>query len=175
MVTTTLDQRFSDPGVRATEWDQAAQRLRTAELAFITTVRPDGRPHVTPLISVWSDGSLYFCTGPDERKAQNLAENPHCVLTVGTDALHGGLDIVVEGAAVRITDDVRLAALARAWEQKYGAEWHFDVADGAFQHNGGEAWVFEVAPTTVFGFGKSPYSQTRWRFDQTDRPSSDIG
>jgi hypothetical protein len=30
---------------------------------------------------------------------------------------------------------------------------------------GGEAWVFEVAPTKVFGFGKGqPFSQTRWRF-----------
>jgi general stress protein 26 len=135
-----------------------------AELAFITTVRPDGRPHVTPLISVWSDNSLYFCTGPDEQKAHNIADNPHCVLTVGTDSLHGGLDIVVEGDAVRVSDDARLAELARAWEQKYGAEWHFDVADGLFQHGAGQALVFEVAPTKVLGFGKAPYSQTRWQF-----------
>jgi len=29
----------------------------------------------------------------------------------------------------------------------------------------GAAWVFEVSPTKVFGFGKGePFSQTRWRF-----------
>lgn len=27
-----------------------------------------------------------------------------------------------------------------------------------------EALVFEVAPSTVFGFRKGDYSQTRWRF-----------
>ena len=166
MVITALDQRFSDPGTEPIEWSRAEERLRTAELAFLSTVRPDGRPHVTPLISVWSDGALYFCTGPQERKAHNLADNPHCVLTVGTDSLREGLDIVVEGNAVRVTDEKRLAALAREWEQKYGANWHFDVGRGAFQHRAGEAWVFEVMPAKILGFGKAPYSQTRWQFDE---------
>ena len=42
----------------------------------------------------------------------------------------------------------------------------FTVRDGAFHHpQGGTALVFEVAPLTVFGFGKGePYSQTRYRF-----------
>jgi hypothetical protein len=39
------------------------------------TVTPwaEGRPHVTPMVSVWLDGALYFSTGHAERKAQNLA------------------------------------------------------------------------------------------------------
>ena len=47
---------------------------------WLSTVRPDGRPHVTPLLGIWLDGALYFCTGPDERKAKNLARNPRCIL-----------------------------------------------------------------------------------------------
>jgi general stress protein 26 len=164
MVTTTLDQRYSDPGATAVEWSRATDRLRTAGLSFITTVRPDGRPHATPLITVWHAGGLYFCTGPQERKAQNLAQNPRCALITGTDALREGLDIVVEGRAVRVTDESRLADLARAWEAKYGPDWHFDVADGAFHHGGGSAWVFEIVPDSAFSFGKEPYSQTRYRF-----------
>jgi low temperature requirement protein LtrA len=39
-----------------------------------------------------------------------------------------------------------------------------DVGDGAFHHGAGVALVFEVAPSTVYGFGKGPYSHTRWRF-----------
>jgi len=50
------------------------------------------------------------------------------------------------------------------WERKYGAEWHFDVTEGGFRGGGGVALVFRVAPVTAFGFGKGPYSQTRWRF-----------
>jgi hypothetical protein len=73
---------------------------------------------------------------------------------------------VVECAAVRVSDDPTLQGIAAAYESKYGADWHFDVADGAFHGEGGEAVVYEAAPSTVFGFGKAEYSQTRWRFER---------
>jgi len=38
------------------------------------------------------------------------------------------------------------------------------VRDGAFHHQGGEAYVFEVAPMVAYGFAKGPYSHTRWMF-----------
>lgn len=66
---------------------------------------------------------------------------------------------------MRIGDDAELVRIAEAYESKYGSEWHFDVRDGAFRHDSGEALVFEVAPTTAFGFRKGKYGQTRWRFD----------
>ena len=42
-----------------------------------------GRPHVTPLLAIWLDSALCFCTGASERKAKNLALNPHCIRTTG--------------------------------------------------------------------------------------------
>ncbi|MFC9910933.1 pyridoxamine 5'-phosphate oxidase family protein [Streptomyces sp. NPDC059862] len=168
---TRLDQRYSDESATATSWPDAEALLAGSELFWISTVRPDGRPHVTPLLAVWSDGRLHFCTGPEERKAQNLAANPHVVLTTGTNTWNKGYDLVVEGEAVRITDDARLRELAAAWEAKYGSVWHFDVADGCFRHSAGHAYVYSVAPRTVFGFGKDePFSQTRWRFPLEDQP-----
>lgn len=146
-------------------------RLAAAELYWLSTVRPDGRPHVTPLIGVWQDGALHFATGAQERKALNLAGNPQVVLTTGTNTWAEGYDLVVEGEAVRVTDQARLHGLAKAWEEKYGAEWHFEVGEdaefqGTFQGEGGPALVFAVAPRTAFGFGKGePFSQTRWRFE----------
>ncbi|MPZ62401.1 MAG: pyridoxamine 5'-phosphate oxidase family protein [Propionibacteriales bacterium] len=129
---------------------------------------PDGRPHVTPLLAVWQDGALYFCTGPTERKARNLANNPHCVLTTATGgtSLHEGLDLVIEGDAVRVTDSARLHRLADAYESKYGSDWRFEVRDGGFfSEPPGVVLVYEVVPSTGFGFGRSEaYSQTRWRF-----------
>lgn len=162
---TKLDERFSSPDAAATDWDDARKRIEAAELFWISTVRPDGRPHVTPLISVWLDGAAYFCTGPDERKAKNLAQNPNCILTTGCNLLDEGLDVVIEGEAVRINDDAELQRIADSYEAKYGSEWHFDVRNGAFQSGDIEALVFEVAPLTAFGFAKGEYSQTRWRFD----------
>jgi len=32
--------------------------LEKAEVFWLSTVRPDGRPHVTPMVSVWLDGAL---------------------------------------------------------------------------------------------------------------------
>jgi nitroimidazol reductase NimA-like FMN-containing flavoprotein (pyridoxamine 5'-phosphate oxidase superfamily) len=159
-----LDARFSSDTATATEWTRARDQLESAELYWLSTVRPDGRPHVTPLLAVWLDGALSFCTGPTERKAKNLAGNPHCVLTTGSNALNEGLDLVVEGDAVRVSDDAKLRRIADVYESKYGKEWHFDVREGAFRHEGGQALVYEVAPSTVFGFGKGEFSQTRWRF-----------
>jgi hypothetical protein len=114
---------------------------------------------------VWAHGALHFCTGPEERKAKNLAHNAHVALTTGTNIWDKGYDLVVEGEAVRVSDDTRLRELAAAWEAKYGDFWRFEVRDGYFQHGPGHAVVYAVAPRTVFGFGKGqPFSQTRWRF-----------
>jgi general stress protein 26 len=164
--TTTLDARYSDDDAEPIDWAEGRRALAEAELSWISTVRPDGRPHVTPLLTVWESGALHFTTGPEERKCRNVVGNPQVVLTTGTNTLHGGLDLVVEGVAVRVADDETLRGLAKAWVAKYGETWRFDVADGAFRHSGGagEAWVFRVEAHTAFGFGKAPYSQTRWQF-----------
>ena len=167
---TELHQQFSDEGATATPWAAGRDILGRAEIYWVSTVRPDGRPHVTPLIGAVVDDALYFCTGPGERKAKNLAENPHCVLTTGCNALHEGLDVVVEGEAVRVSDDARLQVIAEAFESKYGSEWHFEVSDGMFHHGAGDALVFEVRPATAYGYGRDEaYSATSWRFSSPAR------
>jgi len=164
--TNELDARFSSDDAVPSRWSDARDRLRDASIYWLTTVRTDGRPHVTPLIAVWLDEALYFCTGPTEQKAKNLVENTSCVLTTGTNAMDEGLDVVLEGDAVRVRDRATLARLADAYERKYGSTWRFGVGDEAFLNGEhGEALVFEVTPTKVLGFGKGePFSQTRWRF-----------
>lgn len=163
-----LDPGFSSPDATAFPWPVAREILEQAEAYWISTVRPEGRPHVTPLIAVWLDDALYFCTGPDERKAKNLAENSHCVVTTGSNTVSEGLDVVVEGDAVNVRDKARLQHIADAFTSTYGTDtWHFAVREGAFQNEGGggRALVFKVAPTKAFGFGKGEsFSQTRWCF-----------
>jgi nitroimidazol reductase NimA-like FMN-containing flavoprotein (pyridoxamine 5'-phosphate oxidase superfamily) len=175
---TTLHRDYSDEGATATSWADAKDQLAAAGIYWLSTVRPDGRPHVTPLLAVWldipaGDGALYFCTGPLERKARNLEGNPHVVLTTGTNSLGRGVDLVVEGEAVPVQDEALLRRAAAAWVAKYGDYWRFDVHDGAFRHpqGGGRVLVFRVAPRVAFGFAKGEtfgnggYSQTRWRFE----------
>ena len=160
--TIKLDPRFSSEGATATAWEQAHDQLEQAEIYWLSTVRPDGRPHVTPLIAIWFDGALYFCTGPGERKAKNLADNPYCILTTGPNNQEG-LDVVVEGKAVRVSEEALLQRIAEKYAAKYN--WRFTVRDNTLYGDGGSAYVYAVAPVTAFGFGKGEVSsQTRWRF-----------
>jgi hypothetical protein len=165
---TQLDTRFSGPDATAKPWGDAQQALTDAGIYWIVTVRHDMRPHVTPLIGLWIDGSFHFCTGPDEQKAKNIVQNSNCAVVTGRNTYEQGLDVVVEGNAERVVEETRLVELSRALEAKYGAPWHFAVRDGAFHHaDGGEAWVFEVTPDKVLGFDKGdPPGQTRWSFEQ---------
>jgi nitroimidazol reductase NimA-like FMN-containing flavoprotein (pyridoxamine 5'-phosphate oxidase superfamily) len=162
-----LDPAFSSPDATPTSWADARRQLQAAEIFWLSTVRPDGRPHVTPLIAVWIDEALYFCTGPTERKARNLESNTQCILTTGCNAIDRGLDLVVEGDAVRTSDEAILKRVADAYASKYGDPFVFTVRDGAFRNDeSGEALVFRVAPRKAFGFGKGDvFSQTRWRFE----------
>jgi nitroimidazol reductase NimA-like FMN-containing flavoprotein (pyridoxamine 5'-phosphate oxidase superfamily) len=159
------DIRFGDPESPPTPWADALHVLETAELFWISTVRSDGRPHVTPLPAVWHEDRLHFCTGPAEQKAVNLARNPHVALTTGSNRWKEGLDLVVEGDAVQVRDDSRLRTLADLWRSKYHGDWDFAVEHGTFRHgDGGSAVVFEVAPTKVLAFAKGRFAQTRFRF-----------
>jgi hypothetical protein len=160
---TELHAEFSSPGATATPWAEGLRRLQQAEVYWLATVRPGGRPHVTPVIAVWLDGALYFSTGESERKAKNLAHNPHCVITTGCNALNEGLDLVIEGDAVQASDAAMLQRMADSLVAKYG--WHFTVREGALYGDGGRAMAFRVAPAKGFGYGKGePFSATRWRF-----------
>ena len=164
----SLDSRFSAPGATAVPWEQALAVLEAAEMFWITTVRADGRPHVTPLVAVWLDGALHFSTGAGEQKAVNLRGNPHVILSTGRDDWDSGLDVIVEGTAVRVTGHAVLQRLADAWRAKWDGRWSYEVHDGAFRHadgpGNGAALVFAVAPDKVLAFGKAPFSQTRYSF-----------
>jgi len=164
---TEIDPRFSDPDSAASEWSETLRIIEAAELFWISTVRADGRPHVTPVVAVWLDGALHFSTGAREQKALNLVANPHVALTTGCNDWADGVDVVVEGYAARVTDHARLARLAQAWRAKWNGAWQFEPGNGVFrQPGGGEALVYGVKPAKVLAFtkGDGRFCHTRHRF-----------
>ncbi len=163
--TAEIDRRFSDPEAGPTPWSDALDALERAELYWLTTVRADGRPHVTPLIGVMDAGAVHFCTGLREQKARNLEHRRQVALTTGNNTWARGLDVVVEGTAVRITEREALQRLADAYEAKYGSVWHFDVGDGVFESQGeAPGYVFRIEASKVMAFAKDPHAQTTFRF-----------
>jgi len=168
--TTTLDPRYSNPAAVAVGWDETRQLLETAELFWICTVRADGHPHVTPLVAVWVDGAIYFHTGAEEQKFANLHANPHVALITGSNRWDRGLDVVVEGDAVRVTDPAVLSRLTAAWATKWDGRWRLAVRDdgGGFRNvddNDFRSEVFSVTPAKIYAHAKGdPFGQTTHRF-----------
>ena len=62
---------------------------------WLTTIDPDGSPHVTGVGSLWGDGCFWFETGQSTRKGRNLARDPRCTVAIATQ----DFDLVVEGTA----------------------------------------------------------------------------
>ena len=53
-----LHQPFSSEGATPTAWAEGRRHLEKAKIYWLSTVRPDGRPHVTPMVAIWMDGAI---------------------------------------------------------------------------------------------------------------------
>lgn len=106
-------------------------------------------------------------TGAEEQKFANLHANPNVVITTGCNRWDGGLDVVVEGRAVQVTDDAVLSRVAEAFTSKWDGRWQFKAENGAFRDpdGSGEAMVFSVVPVKVWAHAKGdPFGATAHRF-----------
>lgn len=165
--TTTLDKEYSDPAASPVSWEETEAALKAAELFWVSTVRSDGRPHVTPVVAAWWKEAVWFSTGANEQKFANMRAHPHVVMTTGCNRWDQGLDVVVEGEAVRVTDDAVLARVAEAFTVRWDGRWQYTASGGCFRGTDGtgEAMVFSVTPAKVFAHSKGdPFGATRHRF-----------
>ncbi|MFC7404850.1 pyridoxamine 5'-phosphate oxidase family protein [Georgenia alba] len=141
-------------------WSEAAACLGAAPKAWLSTVRPDGRPHAMPVSPVWLDGTPWFTTRPTSRKGRNLAHDDRCVLTAASDTL----DLVVEGEARRVHGTGELRAAAEAFRTKYA--WELTLRAGAAYDDslpGSPEYAFyRLEPTRAYGFGPDGLTATRW-------------
>lgn len=143
-------------------WRRARECLEAAPTVWLTTSRPDGRPHVAPLLLAWVDDMPCFATRPTSRKARNLARDGRCVLAVAGHHM----DLVVEGTANQITDPATLHLAAGRFREKY--QWQLTVHDGHVHDNAlpgpPEYCLYTIRPTLAFGYGTDGLTATRWHF-----------
>jgi hypothetical protein len=78
---------------------------------WLTTINPDGSPHVTAVGAVWLDGSFWFQTGNGTRKAKNVARDPRCTISISTKEF----DLVFNGTAEKVNDPSDVARIAAVW------------------------------------------------------------
>jgi hypothetical protein len=133
---------------------------------WLTTINPDGSPHVMPVGVVQRGGTWYFTSGPATRKSRNVARDPRCVVSVATHPF----DLVIEGVAEMVTDADELSCVAGSFvESGWPAEVSGDAltAEYSAPSAGPAPWyVYRMRPSTVFAFGTlEPFGATKFQLD----------
>ena len=132
---------------------------------WLTTIDPDGGPHVTGIGALWRAGTFWFETGPQTRKGRNLARDPRCAVSLATREF----DLVLQGRAERVTDPGTVATMAAAWAHegwpaRVDAGGTAITADFSAPSAGPPPWwVYRITPTTATALATvDPGGATRW-------------
>ena len=132
-------------------WSWAEERLTRSHDYWLTTVRPDGRPHVMPVWGVWHAERFFFSASPASRRIHNLETNARVVVTTES-AVEG---VVVEGTWAELRPGAELDGFAAAYDRKY--DWDIRAQPG-----GGH---YLVTPTKAFAVLEHESGRTtRWTF-----------
>jgi PPOX class probable F420-dependent enzyme len=98
---------------------QIEQRLRSELIIWLSTVRPDGRPHLVPVWFLWDGATFLIFSQPKDLKLRNLRQNPNVVLALETRA-QGNEVVLIEGQAV-VLEDSTLKTTMPEYAEKYAA------------------------------------------------------
>lgn len=106
-----------DPAALAPE---ALVFLAERHLATLTTLRPDGSPHVVAVAFTWDDeaGIVRIITGRESRKARNVAVGETRAVVAQVD---GPRWLALEGLARLVTDAAGVSEGERRYAERYQA------------------------------------------------------
>jgi hypothetical protein len=61
-------------------WDYVEKRLTESKNYWLSSTRPDGRPHVVPRWGVFIEGKFFYDGSSETRHARNIMKNPNVSL-----------------------------------------------------------------------------------------------
>ena len=131
-------------------WEFVEENMTTDRFYWVTSIRPDGKPHVRPTWGVWVEGTFYCGGGERTRWVRNLSTNTDIVVH-REDAEEV---VIIEGTAERIDDETADATLIERLDTAYAEK--YDI------HHGTP--FFAVRPDVVFAWSNYPTDATQWRF-----------
>lgn len=140
-------------------WEQVEERLVTAKHYWLSSVRPDGRPHSVPRWGVWVDGRFWYDGAPTTRHTRNVERNPAVTLTLES----GSQAVIVEGESHATSADPESwgARLAEAFA-KYAADGYAPAPDAWSGPEGGGLRV--ITPVRALAWFDFPTDCTRFTF-----------
>jgi general stress protein 26 len=137
-------------------WSEVEEKLRAASNYWLTTVRPDGRPHARPVDGVWVEGALCFGGAPETRWSRNLEKNAAVSVNLSSEAEA----IILEGSAEAITDAEHPLARASAAAAREKYPQYFS-ADSPFH----PFWALRPQRAYAWTLEGFPNRATRWDFE----------
>lgn len=139
--------------------DFGAERFRTAEVAYLATVRSDARPRVHPVTPIIGGGRLFVFMERTSPKGHDLRRNDRYALHSLVMDQHGtGGEFLVSGKA-RSVEDPAARAVARA-AAPYKPEDHYVLFE----------LLIERASSTVYEDGQPV--RKRWEENKAPDPNS---
>jgi PPOX class probable F420-dependent enzyme len=146
----------ADQGSGLLPWSWALKRLQDSHDYWLSTVWPDGRPHLMPVWAVWRDEALWFSSSLRARKIRNIQAGP--AVSIATDDPLN--PVVVEGTARIVTDSASTRAFLDEMNAKYRTGYSPDFLDPTRNA------TVRVRPKWAFGLDERdfPGSPTRWEF-----------
>ena len=133
-------------------WSWAVERLERARNYWVSTTRPDGRPHAMPVWGIWLGGAFFFGSGRESVKSRNLAANSAIVVHLES----GDETVILEGTAERVLGD----ALERRVDAAYGPKYDF-TPDSSGES---DPW-FVVRPKRAYAWTEPSYPSSATQFD----------
>jgi PPOX class probable F420-dependent enzyme len=138
-------------------WHKVDLPLRAGRSIWISTTRPDGRPHAVPVWYVWDGARISFISNRDMQKAKNLAAQPWVVVHAGD----GDDVIILEGPAEIVTDRGELERIDALYAEKY-VDPHSGARDTIF-HDGADLYSVDVRHVMAWEYGVVA-TRTDWTF-----------
>lgn len=131
---------------------QVIDRFDQSQYCWVSTVRPDGRSHATPIWHVWHQGRIYLVTKESSVKVANIRVNANVAVT-HPDPSHA---IIFEGQARTIEGKTEL--LQPFFKEKY--DWDI-VTDEEYKS------VIEITPSKLMAWGdEGAGKRKRWQRSQ---------
>jgi PPOX class probable F420-dependent enzyme len=115
----------------------------------VATAGAAGRPHLVPVVHVLAGDKIYFGSGDDGRKVNNLRENSNVTVTVDlySDDWSQLRGVMVQGRARLIERGPRFKQARRRLYAKYPQY----AKEAALSPS--DSVIVEVTPTHVFSWG----------------------
>lgn len=128
----------------------ALERLRTDQIAWLTSVTPDGQPQTFPIWFLWEDGEVLIYSDRRAKRNANIAANPRVSLHLDDDG-SGGDIVIVEGEA-RVDAATPPVTEHTAYLVKYG-DWITEQLTSAEEMTTIYNVPLRIRPTRGVAFG----------------------